>query len=206
MTNQEIDRVISILNERSRDLTLESWELCQTGGNCQAIRLHSTLFEILLTEEGTLPDSIDGPWMVGIYRLDDKGDNVDDGDIIIEGATLDNALEAALKALNQQVMHHDRENEWYVIRCIVSGGVTGYNEAVAKDLQGRVIIFYTREAAEAKAAEWRANKRFSLASYRYVVEPFQKKSPRRCAACGCFISTPKSICWSSGEPHGEETS
>lgn len=24
-----------------------------------------------------------------------------------------------------------------------------------------------------------------------------------CAACGCFISTPKSICWSSGKPHGE---
>lgn len=103
MTQAEIDQMCVALNERTSGLTLESWELWWTGGNCRAIGLHSKRFEVILTEEGTLPESIDGPWMVGVYRLDANGDNIDDGEIVAEGETLCNALNAVVKALRQQL-------------------------------------------------------------------------------------------------------
>ena len=65
----------------------------------------------------------------------------------------------------------DEPDAW-VIRCRVSGGVTGTREALAKGTDGKVQIFPTREAAEAVAATYRGSMgRHSLASFSYTVEP-----------------------------------
>jgi hypothetical protein len=58
----------------------------------------------------------------------------------------------------------------YVIHCSVSGGVTGYREAVLKK-NGEVLYFTDRAEAEEEAKRLRQNMgRTSLASFRYVVE------------------------------------
>ena len=59
----------------------------------------------------------------------------------------------------------------YIIRCRVSGGVTGTRESVVKGKDGNVVRFATREEAEQKAAEYRRSVgRYSTADFRYWVD------------------------------------
>lgn len=60
----------------------------------------------------------------------------------------------------------------FIVMCRVSGGVTGTREAKAKDKDGKVYRFETREEAQKLADEWtkRMNHSFSVADFYYWVE------------------------------------
>lgn len=58
----------------------------------------------------------------------------------------------------------------YIIRCSVSGGVTGYRESIVQDY-GQIMRFDSKETAETKATELtnRTNNPFSRATFRYWI-------------------------------------